>query len=84
MYLGYLKWNSDPQLSGVINVTNPQVAQTTGASGFLTGGDFYGTAPVSGLFVGILGNTTVYDGFHLFPTAGGNLTGVVSIYGMSK
>jgi hypothetical protein len=82
--LGYLKWNSDPQLSGIINITNPQVAQTSGVSGIMTGGDYYGTAPVSSLAMGILANTTAYDGFTLYPTGGGNLNGVVSIYGVSK
>ena len=82
--LGYLKWNSDPQLSGLINVTNSQVAQTSGVSGIMTGGDYYGVAPVSSLSMGILSNTTAYDGFTLYPTGGGNLNGVVSIYGVSK
>jgi hypothetical protein len=82
--LGYLKWNSDPELSGLINVTNPQVAQTSGVSGIMTSGDYFGVAPVSSLSMGILSNTTVYDGFTLFPTGGGNLNGVVSIYGVSK
>jgi hypothetical protein len=82
--LGYLKWNSDPQLSGIINITNPQVAQASGLSGIMTGGDYYGVAPVSSLSMGILANTTAYDGFTLYPTGGGNLNGVVSIYGVSK
>ena len=83
--LGYIKSNgTDPQLSGLINITNPQVAQTSGVSGLTTGGDYYGVAPVSALAVGILANTTAYDGFTLFPTISGNLTGVVSIYGVSK
>ena len=82
--LGYLKWNSDPQLSGLINVTNPQASQTSGLSGIMTGGDYYGVAPVSSLSMGILPVTTSYDGFTLTPSGGGTITGTVSIYGLAK
>jgi hypothetical protein len=82
--LGYLKWNTDPQLSGLINVTNPQASQASGVSGIMTGGDYYGIAPVSSLSMAILGDTTAYDGFTLTPSGGGTLTGTVSIYGLAK
>jgi hypothetical protein len=80
--LGYIPNAGDGRFTGSFDLMNPQASLITGLTGMSTGTNT-GAYRGFGISGGYVDNTTSYDSFTIYPTAG-NITGTLHVFGYNE